>query len=164
MKVFEQRKYQPKLFIAVSGPDQGQAFEGTVGKANANGVMVPGGWDGAYANALSDNMVEEYIAKYGGTAAGVNADVAEAFSSGEVAADAVEHNHSISNVKIMTYLHSGVTLQTVQGPAKFNGLGENHEAVAFVFQWQNGNFVQVLGGSRIPRKSSIRSPSLTAVV
>jgi ABC-type branched-subunit amino acid transport system substrate-binding protein len=97
-----------------------------------------------YANALSDNMVEEYIAKYGGTAAGVNADVAEAFSTGEVAADAVEHTHSISNVKIMAYLHSGVTLQTVQGPAKFDALGENHEAVAFVFQWQDGNFVQVL--------------------
>ncbi len=90
MKVFEQRKYQPKLFIGVSGPDQGQAFEGTVGKADSNGVMVPGGWDGGYANALSENMVEEYIAKYGGTAAGMNADVAEAFSSGEVAADAVE--------------------------------------------------------------------------
>ncbi|MGH3408661.1 MAG: ABC transporter substrate-binding protein [Streptosporangiaceae bacterium] len=156
MKVFEQRKYQPKLFIAVSGPDQGQAFEGVVGKANANGVMVPGGWNGAYANALSDNMVEEYIAKYGGSAAGVNADVAEAFSSGEVAADAVEHTHSISNVKIMTYLHSGVTLQTVQGPAKFDALGENHEAVAFAFQWQDGNFVQVLGGQ--PNSAQIQYP------
>jgi len=144
MKVFEQRKYQPKLFIAVSGPDQGQAFEGVVGKAAANGVMVPGGWDGDYQNALSDNMVEEYIAKYGGTAAGVNADVAEAFSTGEVAADAVEATHSTDNTKIMTYLHSGVTLQTVQGPAKFDKLGENHEAVAFAFQWQDGNFNQVL--------------------
>ncbi len=156
MKVFEQRKYQPKLFIAVSGPDQGQAFEGTVGKADANGVMVPGGWNGTYANSLSDNMVEEYIAKYGGTAAGVNADVAEAFSSGEVAADAVEHTHSVNNVKIMTYLHSGVTLQTVQGPAKFDKLGENHQAVAFVFQWQDGNFVQVLGGQ--PNSAQIQYP------
>ncbi len=49
-------------------------------------------------------------------------------------------------MKILGYLHSGVTLQTVQGPAKFDKLGENHEAVAFAFQWQNGNFVQVLGG------------------
>jgi branched-chain amino acid transport system substrate-binding protein len=156
MKVFEQRKYQPKLFIAVSGPDQGQAFEGTVGKADANGVMVPGGWNGTYANSLSDNMVEEYIAKYGGTAADVNADVAEAFSTGEVAADAVEHTRSVNNVKIMTYLHSGVTLQTVQGPAKFDKLGENPQAVAFAFQWQNGNFVQVLGGQ--PNSAHIQYP------
>jgi branched-chain amino acid transport system substrate-binding protein len=144
MKVFEQRRYQPKLFVGVSGPDQGQAFEGLVGKAAANGVMVPDSWDGAYQNALSENMVEEYIAKYGGTAADINADVAEAFSTGEVAADAVEHTHSTNNVRILAYLHSGVTLQTVQGPAKFDSLGRNPDAVGFIFQWQNGNFNQVL--------------------
>jgi branched-chain amino acid transport system substrate-binding protein len=144
MKVFEQRKYEPKLFVGVSGPDQGQAFEGLVGKAAANGVMVPNSWDGAYQNALSENMVEEYIAKYGGTAADINADVAEAFSTGEVAADAVEHTHGTNNVRILGYLHSGVTLQTVQGPAKFDKLGRNPDAVGFIFQWQNGNFNQVL--------------------
>jgi branched-chain amino acid transport system substrate-binding protein len=145
MKVFEQHRYLPKIFIGVSGPDQGQAFEGLVGKANANDMMVPGGWDGAYDNALSENMVEEYIAKFGGTAADVNSDVAEAFSTGEVAADAVEHVHSTNNTAIMNYLHSkNVTLQTVQGPAKFDSLGRNPDAVAFMFQWQNGNFVQVL--------------------
>jgi branched-chain amino acid transport system substrate-binding protein len=150
MKVFEQRKYLPKIFIGVSGPDQGQAFEGLVGvgKANANDMMVPDGWDGAYDNALSENMVEEYIAKFGGTAADVNSDVAEAFSTGEVAADAVEHVHSTNNTAIMNYLHSkNVTLQTVQGPAKFDSLGRNPDAVAFMFQWQNGNFVQVLPAS-----------------
>jgi branched-chain amino acid transport system substrate-binding protein len=145
MQVFAQHNYVPKLFIATSGPDQGSAFEGPVGKQDANDMMVPDGWDGGYDNALSENMVEEYIAKYGGTAADVNADVAEAFSSGEVAADAVEHNHSFSNPKIISYLHTkGLTLQTVQGPATFNKLGQNPDAVAFVFQWQNGNFVQAL--------------------
>ena len=67
MKVFEQNRYNPKIFIAVSGPDQGQAFENIVGKANADGMMVPDGWYGAYSNALSNAMVEEYIARYGGT-------------------------------------------------------------------------------------------------
>jgi branched-chain amino acid transport system substrate-binding protein len=144
MKAFQQHNYVPKIFVATSGPDQGSAFEGVVGKANANDMMVPGGWDGGYDNALSENMVQEYIAKYGGTAADVNADVAEAFSTGEVAADAVEHVHSTSNPKMMAWLRSGVTLQTVQGPANFNKLGENPDAVAFMFQWQNGQFLQVL--------------------
>ena len=27
---------------------------------------------------------------------------------------------------------------------KFNSLGENVKAIAFIFQWQNGKFVQVL--------------------
>jgi hypothetical protein len=30
---------------------------------------------------------------------------------------------------------------------KFNSLGENVKAIAFIFQWQNGNFVQVLPAS-----------------
>ena len=32
----------------------------------------------------------------------------------------------------------------MQGPVKFNSLGENLSATAFIFQWQNGKFVQVL--------------------
>ena len=35
-------------------------------------------------------MVKEYVAKYGGTASDVNADVAEAYSVGEVTAQAVK--------------------------------------------------------------------------
>ena len=30
-----------------------------------------------------------------------------------------------------------MTLQTVQGPAKFNSVGENTVASMFIFQWQN---------------------------
>ena len=29
-------------------------------------------------------------------------------------------------------------------PVQFNSLGENIKAIAFVFQWQSGKFVQVL--------------------
>ncbi len=144
MKVFEQNHYNPKIFIAVSGPDQGQAFEGTVGKANADGMMVPDGWYGAYSNSLSNAMVEEYIARYGGVASAINADVAEAFSVGEVAADAITATGGIDNAKIIRYLHGPVTLQTVQGPAKFTNLGKNPVPAAFISQWQSGSYVQVL--------------------
>jgi branched-chain amino acid transport system substrate-binding protein len=154
MSAFEQAHYVPKVFIAASGPDQGETFLGTVGKANANGVLVPDGWYGNYNNALNNYMVEQYIARYGGTAAGINADVAEAFSAGEVAADAVIATGGTNNAKIIRYLHSGVTLETVQGPARFNALGENPESAAFIAQWQPAGYVQVLpvgtpGSSRI---------------
>ena len=144
MKTFELAHYNPKIFAATSGPDQGQAFLGQVGKANATGVLVPDGWYGAYADALNNQMVEEYIARYGGTAASINADVAEAFSVGEVAADAIAATKGTDQVKIIKYLQSGATLQTVQGSVKFNSLGQNPDAVAFISQWQSGNFVQVL--------------------
>ncbi len=141
---FEQQGYTPKEFIATSGPDQGLAFLNSVGPGNANGMMVPDGWYGGFPDALSHVMVQDYIAKFGGTASGVNADVAEAYSAGEVLVDAVNATKSLDNAKIISYLHSGVTLQTVQGPAQFDSVGKNIAAPTFVFQWQNSNFVQVL--------------------
>jgi len=144
MQAFEQAHYQPEIFIAAAGPDQGIAFLGSVGQANATGVMVPDGWYGAYSNPLSYVMVEEYIAKYGGTASDINADVAEAYSVGQVVDQAVTHDKSLSNPKLIHYLHSGVTLQSVQGKVLFNALGQNLQPAAFVFQWQNGSFTQVL--------------------
>jgi branched-chain amino acid transport system substrate-binding protein len=144
MQAFEQQHYNPKIFIAAAGPDQGAAFTSTVGVANATGMMVPDAWYPGYANAVSQAMVKEYVAKYGGTASGVNADVAEAYSVGQVTAEAVKATGGTDGSKIITYLHSGVTLQSVQGAVKFNSLGENVKAIAFIFQWQNGNFVQVL--------------------
>jgi branched-chain amino acid transport system substrate-binding protein len=143
---FEAMNYTPNIMIAASGPDQGQAFLNKLNPANAQDIMVPDEWFGGVQNALSHVMVENYIAKYGGTSADINADVAEAYSAGEVLADAVTATNGVENKKIISYLHSGVTLQTVQGPVKFQSDGENPAGKAFIFQWQpNGQFVPVLG-------------------
>jgi branched-chain amino acid transport system substrate-binding protein len=144
MQAFEQQHYNPRIFVATAGPDQGAAFTSAVGVANATGMMVPDGWYPGYPNAASMKMVNEYVAKYGGSPTDVNADVAEAYSVGEVAAQAVKAVGGPDNSKIISYLHSGVTLSSVQGPVKFNSMGENIKAIAFIFQWQNGKFVQVL--------------------
>jgi branched-chain amino acid transport system substrate-binding protein len=142
---FIQQHYNPRAFIATAGPDQGAAFLKAIGgPANAGGVMVPNGWYPGYANAASQKMVQEYVAKYGGTPSEVNADVAEAYSVGQIVAQAVAATHSLDNAKIMAYLHSRVTLSSVQGPVKFDSLGENGAAAAFAFQWQKANLVQVL--------------------
>src|ERR1035441_6941804 len=101
--------------------------------------MVPDGGSCRLAQALSHVLVQDYIAKFGRTASGINTDVAESYSAGEVLADAVAATGSLDNSKIIASLHSGVTLQTVQGPAKFDGVGENIQSLtsSFIFQWQN---------------------------
>jgi branched-chain amino acid transport system substrate-binding protein len=146
MSEFAQDHYTPKMFIAAAGPDQGAAFIKAVAAGNATGMMVPNSWYPGYADAASQKMVSEYVAQYGGSASDVNADVAEAYSVGQVVDQAITAVGSVDNAKIIAYLHSGVTLTTVQGTAKFDALGENGNADAFVFQWQdNGSqFVQVL--------------------
>jgi len=147
MQGFQQEHFTPKMFIAASGPDQGASFIKASGTpANAAAMMVPDGWYGGYKNAESEKMVAEYDAEYKTTPSDVNADVAEAYSVGQVVEQAIEHTGGTDNKAIIAYLHSGVTLQTVQGSVLFNSLGENSAAAAFVFQWNatGTNFGQVL--------------------
>jgi branched-chain amino acid transport system substrate-binding protein len=167
IKEFAAAGYHPKIFIAAAGPDQGQAFLNVVGPGNAIGVMVPNGWYGGYPNALSHLMVQDYIAKYGGTASGINADVAESYSAGEVLAAAVTATHGTVQNRLRTWLHSN-TVQTVLGPVAFYSNGENKDALksATIFQWQPGaggtgaKFVQVLPGP--PTAGAVRTLPLTA--
>ncbi|MBO0786965.1 MAG: amino acid ABC transporter substrate-binding protein [Actinobacteria bacterium] len=144
MKAFQQQHYNPKIFAATAGPDQGAAFLKAVGKANATGIMTSNGWYGGYDNPQSKQMVQEYVAKYGGSPSDINSDVAEGYSVGQVAKQAIEATHGTDQAKIIQYLHSGVTLSSVQGPVEFDSLGMNTKPVLFVFQWQNGNYAQVL--------------------
>lgn len=145
MQAFQQQHYNPKLFICAAGPDQGAAFTSAVGKGNATGMMVPNGWYPGYANPASQQMVQEYVAKYGGSPSDVNADVAEGYSVGQVAAAAVNATKGTDNKAIISYLHSGTTIDTVQGPVKFDSEGRNAAAAAFVFQWQKDTtYKQVL--------------------
>lgn len=144
MKAFQQQHYNPKILAATAGPDQGAAFIKAVGKANATGVMTANGWYGGYDNPQSKKMVQEYIAKYGGTPSDINSDVAEGYSVGQVAAQAIHATGGTDQAKIIQYLHSGAALTSVQGPVQFDSLGMNTKPVIFVFQWQNGNYAQVL--------------------
>jgi branched-chain amino acid transport system substrate-binding protein len=145
---FIRLNYQPKIFIATAGPDQGQAFLNAIGTGNADGIMVPNGWYGSFPDPLSHVMVQNYIAKYGGTASDINADVAEAYSAGQVLAAAVTATHAVGAAgqkKIIDYLHSGVNVPTVLGAVKFSSVGQNVNATnqALIFQWQQGGHVFV---------------------
>ena len=146
MQAFMQQHYNPKILAASAGPDQGSAFLTAIGGAkNATGTMVPNGWYPGFNNAMSQAFVKAYNTRYGGTPADINADAAEAYSVGDTLAAAVNATKSLSNAKVISYLHSGVTVQTVQGPAKFNAIGQNVVAAHYIFQWQTGSkFVQVL--------------------
>jgi ABC-type branched-subunit amino acid transport system substrate-binding protein len=116
-----------------------------VGKGNATGMMVPNGWYPGYANPDSQKMVQAYVAQYGGSPSDINADVAEGYAVGQVMAQAVTATKGTDNAKIISYLHSGITLSSVQGPVKFDSLGRNSAAAAFVFQWQKDTtYKQVL--------------------
>jgi branched-chain amino acid transport system substrate-binding protein len=142
---FKQQHYNPQALIATAGPDQGDQFTKAIGGvASAEGIMVPnGGWFAQATTPGNAQMVQEYIAKYGGTADSISSDVAEAYSVGEVVQQAATKTNSIDNAKLIAELHSSDTYQTVQGPVKFDDTGQNVAATAYLFQWQKGTLVPV---------------------
>jgi branched-chain amino acid transport system substrate-binding protein len=145
-QAFVQQHYNPKVFVATAGPDQGAAYVKAVGGGNTDGVLVPNtGYLGA-PDPVRNAMQAEYVNLYhpSGGASGINADVYEAYSVGQVLTQAIEATHSTSNAKIIQYLHSGATMTSVQGPVKFDAVGENILATPEVFQWQKGKYVVVL--------------------
>lgn len=143
-QAFMQQHYNPKVFVATAGPDQGAAYVNAVGAANTDGVLVPNTNYLGAPDPVRQAMQAEYVKLYGGSASGINADVYEAYSVGQVLAQAIQATHGIDNAKIIDYLHSGATMTSVQGPVKFDAVGENILATPAVYQWQKGKFVPVL--------------------
>jgi branched-chain amino acid transport system substrate-binding protein len=137
IKQFIQQGYNPKAFIATAGPDQGQQFIANVGLGHTAGIMVPNEWFPQSTAAGNADLVAAYIKVYGGTAADISSDVPEAYSVGEVTAQAVANAGSLDQAKIIANLHSA-TFTSVQGPVKFDPTGQNTDAFAYLFQWQDG--------------------------
>ncbi len=144
VQAFKQQHFNPKAMVCTAGPDQGSQFTGPIGGAQfAEGTMVPNGWYPGLNNPLNKQMVQDFTAKYSGTLNDISTDSGEAFAAGEVLQQAVTKVHSLDNSAIITELHSGDTFQTVEGPVKFDALGENIDGVSFLFQWQKAALVDV---------------------
>ena len=152
INVFKNENYNPRALIATAGPDLGQDFVKAVGGVkHTEGAFVPNGWYQQADNFQNAQMVNDYVAQYGGTVDQINADVAEAYSVGQVLEQAVNKIQSINNAKLIALLHSSEIFNTVQGSAQFDSKGRNTLAIAYLFQWQAGQFLPVY-------------PSLAAVV
>jgi len=138
--------YNPSAVFEVSGPDQGTGFVKAVGKQNTTGVMWPNTWyPGATEGKVNTQMVKLAENMFHVSKTGLSANIAEAFSAGQVLAEAVDHLHSTTNQKLITYLHKKSTkLSSVQGPVCFTSTGQNKCAQPFVFQWQDCKQVAVL--------------------
>jgi branched-chain amino acid transport system substrate-binding protein len=141
-QAFVQQHYNPKTIIETTGPDQGASFSGPLG-ANTEGIMVPAGWTPSATAYGNDNFVKEFIAKYGGAAADISADAAEAYSVGQVVDQASAKANSIDNGKLITQLHTG-SYNTIQGPMSFDATGKPLGGVGvYIEQWQGGSAIFV---------------------
>jgi branched-chain amino acid transport system substrate-binding protein len=147
MLAFKQQHYNPQALIATAGPDQGSQFLSAIGGTqSAEGVFVPNGWYAQVNNFENAAMVQAYLKQYGGTAASISSDIAEAYAVGQVAQQAVTKIGSLDNTKLISALHSD-TFNSVQGPVRFDSTGQNTAATAYLFQWQKGSLIPVFPAS-----------------
>lgn len=144
MQEFKKQNFNPTAIIATAGPDQGDQFTGPLGgPQSAEGIFVPnGGWFPQAQTFQNTQFVQDYVAKYGGSPDDISADTVEAYSVGQVLEQAIDKIHSINNAQLIQELHADI-FNTLQGPVKFAGNGENTIAVAYLFQWQNGKLIVV---------------------
>ncbi|MGH2449273.1 MAG: amino acid ABC transporter substrate-binding protein [Chloroflexota bacterium] len=151
IKTFIQQHYNPKAIIESSGPDQGAQFSGPVGLKNTEGVMVADGWWTGEKTFQNKWMVNQYLKRWGGNKGSISGDISEAFSVGQVVYQAAKQIHSINNHRLIQALHR-YHFKSVQGPMKFNKLGEP-QGVMFLMQWQHGQTVPVY-----PPRVAVHSP------
>ena len=141
--VFKTHHFHPRSLIATAGPDLGSDFIKAIGgEKYTEGVFVPNGWYPQANNFQNAEMVQAYTAKYHVTPDEVNADVAEAYSVGQVTQQAVEKIHKLDKTALLNELRSD-TFSTVQGTAHFDQFGENTQGIAYLFQWQKGVLIPV---------------------
>src|SRR5260370_38295007 len=140
IKTFRQERYNPVSLIATAGPDAGTDFIKAVGLKSTEGIFVPNGWYPEATNFQNAQMVQDYLAQYGGSANAINADIAEAYAVGQVVQQAVTKIGSINNAALIRELNSGDTFNSVQGAVRFDlatkaGLiGQNNLALSYRFQ------------------------------
>lgn len=144
MQAFKQKRFNPSAIIATAGPDQSDQFIKPLGGPDvAEGIFVPnGGWFPTVDTFQNTQFVADYLAKYGGTANDISPDTVKAYSVGQVLEQVVTKAQNIDNAKLIQELHTD-SFNTLQGPVKFASDGENKVAVAFLFQWQNGQLIVV---------------------
>lgn len=161
LKTFIQQHYNPKLIIAAAGPDQGQAFISAIGLKNTQGLLVPNdGWWPAAKNYQNAEFVQFITQKLKINPTDISSDQVQAFSSGQVLQQALEQTKSLDNQKLISALQTG-TFQSLQGPVGFDSTGQNKLAVAYLFQWQNGNLIPVFPSAQAAANVLYPKPNWT---
>ena len=157
IKTFQQQRYSPKSLIEAAGPDQGSQFSDKVGKAAADGIMVPAGWWPDAKTFGNGHFITSFLAKNGGDAGSISADSAEAYSVGQVVQQAAERVKSVDNRKLVDALHKG-SYRTVQGTMSFDSVGRP-TGESFLVQWQHGAAVPVYPAAVATAKPQYPKPN-----
>jgi branched-chain amino acid transport system substrate-binding protein len=130
--------YQPQAVISTTGPTI-PTFKEALGDAT-EGVLAPVGWSPQADFPTNQEFVQAYMEKYGEEP---SEDPANAYTVGQVVAQAVEAIGSVEDqAALRDYIREN-EFETVVGPLTFNERGEP-ESAHMILQWQKGRTEIVL--------------------
>ena len=148
-----QLHYNPKFLYIENGANSPLEFPAKVGRANTTGIFSSGDWFPQAKFVGNKQFVKDYVKAYGGREDGEDIDTtsAEAYSVGQILAEAVKKTHSLDNKTIIAALHKGVW-HGVNGNFHWNAYG-SPQGNSILVQWVNGNLMPVY-----PKKVALHKP------
>jgi branched-chain amino acid transport system substrate-binding protein len=141
VKSLVQLKFSPKFMFQSNGANSPVDFPNKVGAANTTGIMSSADWYPGSKATGSDAFTAAYIAKYGGTAATVDDNSAEAYATGQLVEAVAAKTGKIDNATIISSLHSG-SWPTILGNLAWGPNGAPTGQYSLV-QWQGGKLIPV---------------------
>ena len=130
VQAFKQQHYNPEAIIASAGPDLGAQFTGSIGgNAVAEGIMNPSNWYPGLTTFQNKQMVQDYLAKYHGSANDISVDVAEAYSVGQVLEQTLGGKPGDIDVHVWVALHQPCTFVVPERPS---GVGQQDHQIGEV--------------------------------
>jgi branched-chain amino acid transport system substrate-binding protein len=136
VKSLVQLHYNPRWLFMSNGANSPTEFPDKVGKRNTAGVFSAGDWFVDSKAAGSAEFVKAYVAKFGGSAAGIDNSSAEAYAAGQVIELIAQRTGKIDNQTVINALHSG-TWPTLLGDLSWNSDGAPQASYQLV-QWIDG--------------------------
>ncbi len=140
VKGLVQSHWNPKFLFFTGGPND-PTFPSKVGAANAEGIFSTGDWFPEAKTAGNADFTRAYVAKYGGTATGIDPAAAEAFACGQLLELVAQRTGKIDNATIIAALHQG-SWPTVEGNLTWDSDGAPQGSDILV-QWVNGQLQPV---------------------
>ncbi|HWG27463.1 amino acid ABC transporter substrate-binding protein [Actinospica sp.] len=150
VKGMVQAHWTPKYVFFTGGPND-PTFPASVGAGNVNGIFGASDWVPQAKTTGNAAFIKAYIAKYGGTAAGIDPAAAEAYACGQLLQLVAQRTGKIDNATIISALHSG-SWPTVEGDLTWDANGTPQGADSVV-QWIQGQLLPVY-----PPSQALASP------
>ncbi len=138
IKAYQQAGYQPKGAFFTTGPSLPKEFNEALGTAT-EGIFSAISWYEASTTETNPEFVKAYHEKYGDEP--IAEDSANAYTVGQVVAQAVISTNGLDNAKIIENMHSA-TFTTVVGPLSFTDVGRPQGSF-MALQWQGGTYKMV---------------------